>query len=198
MAHLPITHHRGPVALSKATGAPIASSTVHPLVRLAAAAIETFLSHQRIAEPPAALYAEWPEALRPAGVFVCLKRESRLRGCIGTTEPLHDTLAVEVIHNAIGAATRDPRFPAVCLSELQELDISIDVLGPSEPVPGLDALDHRRYGIVLRSGERRSVLLPDIEGINSVAEQIAAAREKAGLGRHDRIELLRFEVTRYR
>jgi AmmeMemoRadiSam system protein A len=188
MAHLPFTSHASSVTRLSS----------HPLVRLAAAAIETFLSRQRITEPPPALYAEWPEALRPAGVFVCLKRERQLRGCIGTTEPLHDTLAVEIVHNAIGAATRDPRFPAVCLSELQELDITVDVLGPSEPVSSPDALDHRRYGIILRSGERRSVLLPDIEGINSVAEQIAAAREKAGLGQHDRIDLLRFEVTRYR
>lgn len=172
--------------------------TSHPLVRLAVAAIETFLSHQRIIEPPANLYAELPDALRPAGVFVCLKRQGRLRGCIGTTEPLYDTLAVEVIQNAIGAATRDPRFPTVHPSEMESLHISIDVLGPSEPAPDLAALDHRRYGIILRSGERRSVLLPDIEGIDSVAEQIAAAREKAGLGQHDPIELLRFEVTRYR
>ncbi len=170
----------------------------HPLVSLAATAIETFLFHQRVIEPPASLYAELPDLLRPAGVFVCLKREGRLRGCIGTTEPLHDTLAAEVIQNAIGAATRDPRFPAVHPSELERLHISIDVLGPPEPVPGPGALDHRRYGIILRSGERRSVLLPDIEGIDSVMEQIAAAREKAGLGRHDPIELLRFEVTRYR
>lgn len=171
---------------------------LHPLVRLAAEAIEMFLSHQRVIEPPERLFAEVPDSLKPAGMFVCLKREGLLRGCVGTTEPLQETLAREVIANAIGAATRDPRFPAVEPSELAALHISIDVLGPAEPVPDLGDLDHRRYGIILRSGERRSVLLPDIEGIDSVSSQIRAAREKAGL-RHDApIELLRFEVTRYK
>ena len=74
----------------------------------------------------------------------------------------------------------------------------MDVLGPSEPVPDLTALDHQRYGIIVRSGERRGVLLPDIEGINSVAEQLAAARDKAALSPEEPVEILRFEVTRYR
>lgn len=192
MGQNPFIYHPSPLANSPS------SHSSHPLVRLAAVAIETFLFQQRIIEPPAALYVELPDALRPAGVFVCLKRQGRLRGCIGTTEPLHDTLAVEVIQNAIGAATRDPRFPAIDPSELNDLLISVDVLGSSEPASDPGALDHRRYGIILMSGQRRSVLLPDIEGIDSVAEQIAAAREKAGLGQHEPIELLRFEVTRYR
>ncbi|MBM4123900.1 MAG: AmmeMemoRadiSam system protein A [Nitrospira sp.] len=183
----PITRHPSLVTLP----------SPHPLVWLATEAIETFLVHRRLIEPPARLYADMPEALKPAAVFVCLKREGRLRGCIGTTEPLRDTLAREVIDNAVGAATRDPRFPALEPSELDALRVSIDVLGPAEPVQGPDELDHRRYGIILRSGERRSVLLPAIEGVESVSEQIRAARDKAGLGPGEPIELLRFEVTRY-
>lgn len=165
---------------------------------LAADAIEAFVSWQRIIEPPSRLFVEMPDALMPAGAFVCLKLQGRLRGCIGTTEPIRETLADEVIENAISAATRDPRFPRVQSDELTELCVSVDVLSPSEPVTDLDELDHRRYGIILRSGDRRSVLLPDIEGINSVQEQVSAAREKAGLRPHDQIELLRFEVRRYR
>jgi len=121
-----------------------------------------------------------------------------LRGCIGTTEPIRKTMAAEVIEIAIGAATRDPRFPPLEWAELDDLEISVDVLGPSERVSSLEALDPRRYGIVVRSGERHSVLLPDLEGINSVAAQVEAAREKAGLGSDEVIELLRFEATRYR
>ena len=116
----------------------------HPLVRLAAQAIATFLSDQRVIEPPDTLFTEMPEALVPAGVFVCLKRHGELRGCVGTTEPVHVTLAVEVIQNAIGSATRDPRFPPIERFELDELEISVDVLGPAEPVPDLSGLDHRR------------------------------------------------------
>ena len=174
------------------------TASVHPLIGLAAEAIRTFLSHQRVIEPPDSLFEEVPEARMAAGVFVCLKREGRLRGCIGTTEPVHPTVAVEIIHNAIGAAVRDSRFPELQTFELEGLDICVDVLGPPETVPDLSALDHRRYGIIVRSGERRGVLLPDIEGINSVAEQVAAARDKAGLSLDEPAELWRFEVTRYR
>jgi len=177
---------------------PRVPASAHPLVGLAAEAIRTFLSHQRVIEPPDFLFDEMPEARMPAGAFVCLKCEGRLRGCIGTTEPVHPTVALEVIHNAIGAAVRDPRFPQLQIVELEGLDICVDVLGPSEPVPDLTALDHQRYGIIVRSGERRGVLLPDIEGINSVAEQLAAARDKASLSPEEPVEILRFEVTRYR
>lgn len=177
---------------------PRVPASAHPLVGLAAEAIRTFLSHQRVIEPPDFLFDEMPEARMPAGAFVCLKHEGRLRGCIGTTEPVHPTVALEVIHNAIGAAVRDPRFPQLQIVELEGLDICVDVLGPSEPVPDLTALDHQRYGIIVRSGERRGVLLPDIEGINSVAEQLAAARDKASLSPEEPVEILRFEVTRYR
>jgi len=172
--------------------------TAHPLVRLAAEAIATFLSEQRVIEPPDILFVGMPDARVPAGVFVCLKRQGELRGCVGTTEPAHVTLAEEVIENAIGSATRDPRFPPIEWSELHELEISVDVLGPAEPVLDLSGLDHRRYGIILRSGTRHSVLLPDIEGINSVAEQVEVARKKAGLGMNDSVEIRRFEVKRYK
>jgi len=105
---------------------------------------------------------------------------------------------VEVIQNAIGSATRDPRFPPIERSELDELEISVDVLGPAEPVLDFSGLDHRRYGIILQSTNRHSVLLPDIEGINSVAEQMEVARKKAGLGVNDPVEIRRFEVKRYK
>ncbi len=177
---------------------PDTNAAAHPLLRLAAEAIAVYLSEQRIIEPPPGLLVAVPEALKPAGVFVCLKRKGELRGCIGTTEPLCETAAQEVIHNAIGAATRDPRFQPVRRDELGELAIAVDLLGPLEPVAGHDELDPRRYGLVLRSGERRSVLLPDIEGIASVDDQVKAARAKAGIGAWEPVELFRFEVTRYR
>ena len=170
----------------------------HPLVMLAAEAIGTFLSEQRVIEPPDTLFVGMPDARVPASVFVCLKREGELRGCVGTTEPAQGTLAKEVIENAIGSATRDPRFAPVQQSELGDLEISVDVLGSTEPVLDLSGLDHRRYGIIVRSGTRHSVLLPDIEGINSVAEQVEVARKKAGLGATDPIEIRRFEVKRYK
>lgn len=171
--------------------------TIHPLVRLAAEAIRAYLSRQFIIEPPEHLFTELPEARSPAGAFVCLKRAGQLRGCIGTLEPGQATLAAEVIRNAIGAAQRDRRFPPVEMWEVEHLIISVDVLGPSEPVQNVALLDPLRFGIILRSGTRQSVLLPDIEGIQSVAEQVAIAREKAGVGPDELVELHRFQVKRF-
>lgn len=170
---------------------------VHPFIELAARAIETYLSETRVIEPPPDLFDVLPEADLPAGVFVCLKHGGALRGCVGTTEPAQCSRAREVIANAIGAATRDPRFEPVLLDEVSELAISVDVLSSCEPVGLGDELDPTRYGIVLVAGGRRSVLLPDIEGVNTLEEQLAVARKKAGIGPDETADLFRFEVTRY-
>jgi hypothetical protein len=170
----------------------------HPLVRLAAEAVEAFVRERRIIAPPDDLIERHPPAARRAGVFVCLKARGELRGCIGTTEPTRETLAVEIIENAVAAATRDPRFPPVSPEELLELAVTVDVLSGPEPVADHAELDHRRYGVIVRAGARRGVLLPDIEHVHSVPEQLAAARQKAGIGPHETVELFRFEVARYR
>lgn len=177
---------------------PVARHTLHPLVALAAEAVEAFVRDRRIIAPPADLFERHPPAARRAAAFVCLKTRGLLRGCIGTTEPTRDTLAVEIIENAVAAATRDPRFAPVSLEELLELAVTVDVLSEPEPVAGLAQLDHRRYGVIVRAGLRRGVLLPDIEHIDSVHEQILTARQKAGIGPDEPAELWRFEVTRYK
>jgi MEMO1 family protein len=171
--------------------------SVHPLVTLAADAIQIFLSERRTLGPAEAFFTTLPEAARPAGVFVCLKLEGRLRGCIGSVEPIHPNVALEVVHNAIAAATRDSRFPPVQPWEAAVLQITVDVLGPSEPVQGPVSLDPYKFGVIIRAGGRQGVLLPDIEGIGSADEQVAIAREKAGVGHDEPIELFRFMVTRH-
>ena len=173
------------------------SDTRHPLVQLAAEAVRTFVLEQRGMEPPAALLGELPWAVNPAAAFVSLKRAGALRGCVGTVEPTKTTLLAEVIHSAIGAATRDPRFPAVQREELEGLAISVDVLTEPEPVRDPAELDHRRYGIIVRTEGKQGVLLPNIDGIDSVDDQLAAARRKAGVVPERAAELLRFEVRRY-
>lgn len=132
------------------------------------------------------------------GCFVSLKLGGRLRGCIGTLVPVWPTLAEEVAENALGAATRDPRFPPLRSDELAGLRISIDLLGPLEPVDGPHALDAARYGVVVRSGERCGVLLPAIPGVDTVAGQLAICREKAGIGPAAPVVLHRFAVQRLR
>ena len=170
----------------------------HPLVALAVEAVEGFVRERRIIAPPDDFLERVPQAARRAGAFVCLKARGQLRGCIGTTEPTRETLAVEIIENAVAAAARDPRFAPVSLEELFELAVTVDVLSEPEPVADATQLDHRRYGVIVRAGARQGVLLPDLEQIESVQDQLETARQKAGIGHSDRIELFRFEVVRYK
>jgi len=166
----------------------------HPLVRLARNAVDTFVRLGHVIEPTDVP----PEFERPAGAFVSIKRGHTLRGCIGTIEPAQDSLAREVVRNAIDSATRDPRFPPVEPQELGKLSYSVDVLSPPEPVSGPEELDIKRYGLIVRNGPRRGLLLPDIEGVNSVEEQIAIAKAKAGIMPDEPVELFRFTVRRFR
>jgi len=119
-----------------------------------------------------------------AGCFVTLMENGELRGCIGTIEPVYDNLALEIINNAIAAGTEDPRFPPVSADELPYLDYTVEVLGPLELVRDLSELDPKVYGVVVQSSVRplrKGVLLPDIEGVDTVDEQIRICRLKAGI-----------------
>ena len=133
-----------------------------------------------------------------AGTFVSL-HDSRgnLRGCIGTIEPQQPTVAQEVIQNAISAATRDPRFPPVQPEELEGLDIKVDVLTEPEPIDSMDQLDPKRYGVIVESDWRRGLLLPDLEGVDTVEYQVDIAMRKAGIRPDEPVQLYRFEVKRY-
>ncbi|MBI3013643.1 MAG: AmmeMemoRadiSam system protein A [Candidatus Tectomicrobia bacterium] len=167
----------------------------HPYLKLAREAIRTYLETSEICSLPAPLSEEME---RHAGTFVSLKKREELRGCIGTYLPSQKNIAEEIIHNAISAATRDPRFPPVTLQELDNLEISVDVLGPPTPVKALNELDPRQYGIIVEHEGRRGLLLPDLEGVDTVEQQIEIARKKAGIGADDPVEIRKFEVVRYK
>jgi len=140
-----------------------------------------------------------PEEFREqAGVFVSLKKHGNLRGCIGTIEPAQSNIVEEVIANAISAGTKDPRFQPVRKEELNDLEISVDVLQPTEPAVGLNELDPKKYGVVVRAGRRSGLLLPNLEGIDTAEEQVAIARQKAGIRPDEPVQLERFEVVRYK
>ena len=166
---------------------------MHPLVRLAKETIESYVRDRTMLRPKELT----PEMMERAGVFVSLKVGGMLRGCIGTYEPEKANVAEEVITNAISSATRDPRFPPVTPGELAELDYSVDVLTTPEPVAGEAELDPKRYGLIVESGGRKGLLLPDLEGVDSVARQIEICRSKAGILPHQPVQLYRFEVKRY-
>jgi len=167
---------------------------IHPLAQLARTAVEGYVNDRRVVEP-GELDAEMKER---AGVFVSIKKHGQLRGCIGTFEPTQPSVAKEIIQNAISSATGDPRFSPVRPGELNELEYSVDVLTPPEPVEGKSGLDPRKYGVIVEAGRRRGLLLPDLEGVDSVDMQIDICRQKAGIPPAEAVKLYRFQVRRYR
>jgi len=168
----------------------------HPLLRLARDVLKAHLngtpwSNERDGEPPHG----WDDPAR--GCFVSLKTlQGGLRGCIGTVLPVKQTLADEVAANAIAAATRDPRFPPVQPGELPSLHLSIDLLSPLEDVADPHTLDPAVYGVVVRSGGRQGVLLPDLPQVRTWREQVGICRDKAGIAPGAEIEIQRFTVER--
>ena len=134
---------------------------------------------------------------RRAGAFVTLKKDGRLRGCIGTVEATKSTLAAEIAANALAAGLRDPRFPPVEKGELSQLTYSVDVMGPPEAVASQGELDPQRYGVIVRAGGRTGLLLPNLEGVETATQQVEIARQKAGIDLHEKMKLYRFEVERH-
>jgi AmmeMemoRadiSam system protein A len=167
---------------------------MHPVVRLAKQAVESYVRTGNTPKPRRLV----PEMKERAGVFVSLHKFGQLRGCIGTFEPTKKNVAEEIIANAISSSTADPRFPRVTASELADLEYSVDILTGPEPVTDISQLDHKTYGIIVECGWRRGLLLPDLEGVDSVDEQIAICRLKAGIASSEPVKLYRFQVRRFK
>jgi AmmeMemoRadiSam system protein A len=168
---------------------------MHPIVALARDTVEKYVKEGKKPAPPRTLT---PEMKEKAGVFVSIHKLGDLRGCIGTFDPYEKNVAEEVIHNAVSAATQDPRFDAITPDELEDLDYSVDVLTSPEQVEDMSKLDAKKYGVIVESGWRRGLLLPDLEGVGTPAEQIAICRQKGGIGPKEPVQLYRFEVKRYK
>lgn len=163
-------------------------------VRLARATIEAYVGEDPLPDP-----SGYPEPLlrTRAGAFVSLHRGGALRGCIGTIGPTEPTLGEEISRNAVQAATSDPRFPPLRPDELADLEIGVDVLHEPEPASCLEDLDVKRYGVIVTSGWKRGLLLPDLEGVDTPEEQVSIAMHKAGIASGETITLERFQVDRY-
>lgn len=172
----------------------IPKQAMSPLVKLAHEAIDAYVNEGRIIQSPAILT---PEMKEEAGVFVSIHKGGELRGCIGTFEPSRPSVAQEIIVNAISAATRDPRFEPVQEEELKDLDISVDVLTPPEPIESKEQLNPKKYGAIVQRGARRGLLLPDLEGVDTAEQQIDICRLKADIMPGEKVRLYRFEVKRY-
>ena len=133
-----------------------------------------------------------------AGAFVSVHKYGRLRGCIGTILPACRNVAEEIISNAVSASVRDPRFEPITADELKYLDINVDVLGEPEKISSKDQLDVKRYGVIVTRGAKRGLLLPDLEGVDTVDQQISIAKRKAGIPEDAAVQLERFEVVRHK
>lgn len=168
---------------------------MHELVELAREAVAEFVRTGRTLKQPDELT---PEMKQRAGVFVSIKKHGELRGCIGTFSPAAENVAQEVIRNAISSAIRDPRFQPVREPELSELSFSVDVLSAPEKVRDLNGLDPKRFGVIVVREGRSGLLLPDLEGVDTVEEQLDIARRKAGIYSDEPIDIYRFEVKRYK
>lgn len=165
-------------------------------VKLARLSIETFVKTGKQARLPQGVSRELLE--KQAGAFVCLKKDGRLRGCIGTTAPTTECVAYEIMINAVLAAVRDNRFSPVEPEELADMVYSVDVLSEPEAVESDSELDVRQYGVIVESGDKRGLLLPDIAGVDTVEQQIDIAREKGGIKKDEPVQLYRFQVIRHK
>ena len=162
---------------------------------LARQTIEAFVKTGETPALPDDLPAEMTN--ERAGVFVSLKISGKLRGCIGTISAVTKNIAEEIQRNAVSACSEDPRFEPVRPEELEHIHYSVDVLGKTERVDSTDQLDAKRYGVVVISGYRKGLLLPNLDGVDTVEEQIKIAKRKAGIPESERCRIERFEVVRH-
>ena len=167
---------------------------LHPIVKLAKETVESYIREGKMLQPEELT----PEMKERAGVFFCFHAHGERRGCIGTFEPTKNNVAEEIIANAISSSTRDPRFPPVTVAELDDLEYSVDILSEPEPVKDTSQLDPKEYGVIVESGFRRGLLLPDLEGVDSAEEQISICRLKAGISSDEPVSLYRFQVRRFK
>jgi AmmeMemoRadiSam system protein B/AmmeMemoRadiSam system protein A len=177
----------GAISAEKAGGA---------LLGIAHGAIEQQLFQEAMPAPEAA----W---LRQAGAtFVTLKKNGQLRGCIGSLQAAR-ALADDVAQNALGAAFRDPRFPALAADEWPRCRVEVSLLSAPKPVRFADEDDLMTQirpgedGLILEAQGRRGTFLPQVwESFPDARAFLSELVRKTGLPADTR--LARCKVFRYR
>jgi hypothetical protein len=164
--------------------------------RLAKAAIKTKLEKNKKLTPPEWLNNDILKQKKGCFVSLLTKDDNSLRGCIGTVKPKQNNLAEEIIANSISAAFNDPRFPPLKEEELNNLLIKVDILNQPEPISSIKELDPKKYGLIVASQKKQGLLLPDLDGVDTIEEQINIACQKAGITSEPE-KLYRFEVQRF-
>ena len=163
-------------------------------VDLARSAIQTYVCEHRVLD---ASLAEKELRLKHSGAFVSIHKQKELRGCIGTIYATKENLAEEIISNAIAAAMRDPRFSPIQKEELPLLELSVDEIQEPEMISSFDELDIKRYGVIVSTPTKCGLLLPNLEGVTSIPQQVSIALQKAGIRKNETYQLERFEVIRH-
>ena len=180
-------------------GYAVAYAPLHAAPDLARKVLETFFTEgEGRAREEAVRLSDLPEMAERAGCFVSLKKKGDLRGCIGTILPRKASLAEEIAENSLAAAFEDPRFPPVQQGELDDISISADIVSVPEAVPDGTLLDPKKYGVIVEKGGARGVLLPDLEGVDTVEAQLSIAARKAGIGDWRTAAVRKFSVRRVR
>jgi len=167
----------------------------NPYVELATDALKYYLTTHKKMELPKDLPLDFRK--NQAGVFVSIHKFHQLRGCIGTFKPTTSCIGEEIIQNAISAGTRDPRFTPIEKDELPYLEFSVDILSNPTRIESRDELDVKTFGIIVRTKDKSGLLLPDLEGVDTVEQQISIALRKAGISQSDDYIIEKFTVTRY-
>ena len=172
---------------------------MNPLTSLAKKTVETYIKERKIISPPRDLPKDLLE--KRAGTFVTIEKEGKLRGCIGTYLPTKENIAKEIIQNAISAATDDYRFGKIKEEELPFLSYTVYILNPPEQVESIKELNPKKYGIIIRTAEtpmRSALLLPDLEGVNTIEEQMDIVCQKGGINpAEDKLIIFRFTVEKH-
>ncbi|MCG8485798.1 MAG: AmmeMemoRadiSam system protein A [Clostridia bacterium] len=167
-----------------------------PLVRLARRALEAYVNEQITIDLPS--YTQEDLKTKKAGVFVSIKKDGQLRGCIGTTQPVENNIGKEIIRNSIHSGTQDPRFYPVDRDELEQLVYSVDVLGEPEEIFSKEELDVKKYGVIVEKGFRKGLLLPNLEGVETIEDQLNIALKKANITKDEKYKMYRFKVERHK
>ncbi|KPJ55261.1 hypothetical protein AMJ47_00035 [Parcubacteria bacterium DG_72] len=177
-------------------------------ISLAKETVERYVREKKIIEPPKEL------SNKKSGVFVTIKKEGRLRGCIGTYLATKENIAEEIISNAIAAATEDYRFGPIQKEELYKLSYIVYILSKPELIKNLKELNPKKYGIIIKtvpiSSSRTDVmfnghavpksglLLPDLEGVDTIEQQISIACQKARINPGmEKIIIYKFRAEKY-
>ena len=166
-----------------------------PYVSLARESLEYYVKNNKKMTRPRRLIKDLVN--NKAGVFVSIHKNNQLRGCIGTIGPTTKCIADEIIENSVSAGTRDPRFDSIHENELPYLQYKVDVLFPSEPIESMSQLDIEKYGVIVSHNHKQGLLLPNIDGIDSIKEQVDIAKRKAGISDKESFKMERFEVIRH-